>query len=155
LAKGLTLGQVAATTNLTEGYVSKLERDQVSPSVASLIAVCGAVGLRVGDLFEPPTTKIVRAGEGAKIKFGGDGVREYLLSNGTQRQIEVLHSVIEPGGSGGDQLYSLNCETEFVLVISGSLQVIFGNEVISLSRGDALTFRGNEPHTWRNPSKAR
>ena len=55
LAKGLTLGSVSAVAGLTQGYLSKVERDQVSPSVASLVAICTAVGLRVGDLFEPPS----------------------------------------------------------------------------------------------------
>ena len=153
LSKSLTLGQVAASSGLTEGFVSKLERDQVSPSVASLVSVCQAIGLRVGDLFEPPTTNVIRAGEGSLINFGGDKVREYLLTPGSQSHIEVLHSIIEPGGSGGKELYALNCDVEFVLVIEGEVEIQLGPEVIKLFKGDSLTFKGSEPHTWRNPSR--
>ena len=152
LARGLTLGQVAAAAGLTEGFVSKLERDQVSPSVASLVAVCEALGLRVGELFEPPTSAIVRAGEGALINFGGVNAREYLLSPGSQSHIEVLHSIVDPLGSGGDELYALDTEIEFVYVLKGQFEVILGPTVQSLNAGDAITFRGREPHTWRNPS---
>ena len=153
LARGLTLGQVAAAAGLTEGFVSKLERDQVSPSVASLVSVCEAIGLRIGELFEPPTSNIVRAGEGARINFGGTATREYLLSPGHQSHIEVLHSIVEPGGSGGDKLYALDAEIEFVFVLKGEFSIILGPETHSLGAGDAMTFRGREPHTWRNPSK--
>ena len=153
LARGLTLGQVAAAAGLTEGFVSKLERDQVSPSVASLVSVCEAIGLRIGELFEPPTSDIVRAGEGARINFGGTATREYLLSPGHQSHIEVLHSIVEPGGSGGDKLYALDAEIEFVFVLKGEFSIILGPETHSLGAGDAMTFRGREPHTWRNPSK--
>ena len=118
-ARGLTLGQVAAAAGLTEGSVSKLERDQVSPSVASLVAVCEAIGLRVGELFEPPTSAIVRAGEGALINFGGNNAREYLLTPGSQSNLEVLHSIVEPLGSAGDELYALDAETEFLFVLVG------------------------------------
>lgn len=152
LAKGLTLGQVATAAGLTEGFVSKLERDQVSASVASLVQVCDALGIRVGDLFEPPVTNIVRAGGGARVNFGGEKVREYLLSPGNQNHIEVLHSIIEPGGSAGEELYALNCDVEFVVVLSGTLEIQLGVELITLNVGDALTFKGREPHTWRNPS---
>lgn len=152
LARGLTLGQVAGAAGLTEGFVSKLERDQVSPSVASLVAVCEALGLRVGELFEPPTSAIVRAGEGALINFGGVNAREYLLSPGSQSHIEVLHSIIDPLGSGGEELYALDTEIEFVYVLKGQFEVILGPTVHSLAVGDAITFRGREPHTWRNPS---
>jgi transcriptional regulator with XRE-family HTH domain len=152
LARGLTLGQVAAAAGLTEGFVSKLERDQVSPSVASLVAVCEALGLKVGDLFDAPESAIVRAGDGAQINFGGSDAKEYLLSSGNQTSIEVLHSVIEPGGSGGAELYALNCEVEFVYVLRGQLEMVLGPERHLLNTGDAMTFRGRDPHTWLNPS---
>jgi transcriptional regulator with XRE-family HTH domain len=152
LARGLTLGQVAAAAGLTEGFVSKLERDQVSPSVASLVAVCEALGLKVGDLFDAPESAIVRAGDGAQINFGGSDAKEYLLSSGNQSSIEVLHSVIEPGGSGGAELYALNCEVEFVYVLRGQLEMVLGPERHLLNTGDAMTFRGRDPHTWLNPS---
>ena len=153
LARGLTLGQVAAAAGLTEGFVSKLERDQVSPSVASLVSVCEALGLRVGELFEPPTSAIVRSGEGAKINWGGINAREYLLSPGSQAHIEVLHSIVEPKGSGGDELYALDTEIEFVYVLKGQFDIVLGPSTHHLTVGDAMTFRGREPHTWRNPSK--
>jgi len=153
LARGLTLGQVAAAAGLTQGFVSKLERDQVSPSVASLVAVCEALGLKVGELFDQPASAIVRAGDGAQINFGGTDAREFLLSSGNQTSIEVLHSKIAPGGSSGDELYSLNCEVEFVYVLSGTLEVILGPEHHVLNTGDAMTFRGRDPHSWRNPSQ--
>jgi transcriptional regulator with XRE-family HTH domain len=153
LARGLTLGQVAAAAGLTQGFVSKLERDQVSPSVASLVAVCEALGLKVGELFDPPASAIVRAGDGAQINFGGTDAREFLLSSGNQTSIEVLHSKIAPGGSGGDELYSLNCEVEFVYVLNGQLEIILGPERHLLNTGDAMTFRGRDPHSWRNPSE--
>lgn len=152
LARGLTLGQVAAAAGLTEGFVSKLERDQVSPSVASLVSVCEALGLRVGELFEPPTSAIVRSGEGAKINWGGINAREYLLSPGSQAHIEVLHSIVEPKGSGGDELYALDTEIEFVYVLKGQFDIVLGPSTHHLTVGDAMTFRGREPHTWRNPS---
>ena len=152
LARGLTLGQVAAAAGLTEGFVSKLERDHVSPSVASLVAVCEALGLRVGELFEPPTSAIVRAGEGAMINFGGINALEYLLSPGSQTHVEVLHSIVSPQGSGGEELYALDTEIEFVYVLKGCFDIVLGPTTHNLNVGDAMTFRGREPHTWRNPS---
>ncbi|MGB3337961.1 MAG: helix-turn-helix transcriptional regulator, partial [Devosia sp.] len=42
--RGLTLDQVAQAAGLTKGFVSRLERDDVSPSVASLVTVCEVLG---------------------------------------------------------------------------------------------------------------
>jgi transcriptional regulator with XRE-family HTH domain len=152
LARGMTLGDVGASAGISQGFVSRLERDQVSPSVASLVAICEAIGLKVGELFEPPPSQIVRAGHGAAINFGGEGAHEYLLTPGTQTDVEVIHSIIEPGGTAGDDLYSLDCEVEFVFVLSGSIHIVLGDEAHELNRGDSMTFRGRDPHTWRNSS---
>lgn len=152
LHKGLTLEAVAATAGITQGFISRLERDQVSPSVATLVAICDAVGLRVGELFEAPPTQIVRAGEGAPINFGGRGARELLLTPSNETNVQVIHSVIEPKGSAGSDLYVLDCDAEFVYVLHGSLQLTVGAEVVTLEAGDAMTFRGRDPHTWRNAS---
>ncbi len=151
-AQRMTIETVAGKTGLTKGFISRLERDEASPSVASLVAVCEAIDLRVGDLFDPPQTAVVRAGEGRPIAFGTTGVTELLLTPGTQQQLEVIHSVMVGGGQGGQELYSLDCDTEFVYVVDGTLEVVLEDQVVSLGTGDAMTFPGRSPHTWRNGS---
>ena len=152
LAQRMTIEAVAEASGLTKGFISRLERDAASPSVASLVTVCDVIGLRVGDLFDPPDTAVVRAGEGRPINFGGKGAQERLLTPGTQQQVEVIHSIMQGGGQGGEELYTLDCDTEFVYVVSGTLDVVVEDDVTTLTAGDAMTFPGRTPHTWRNPS---
>ena len=152
-AAGLTLAVVAAEAGLTKGFLSRLERDEVSPSVASLVTVCGVLGIGVGQLFEAPDTSLVRAGEAPPINFGGSGLREYLLTAGSQRQLQVIRSLVEPGGGGGPELYSLACEAEFVYVVSGELRLLLSGDPVDLGAGDAFTMPGSTPHTWLNPSR--
>jgi transcriptional regulator with XRE-family HTH domain len=151
-AAGLTLAAVAEQAGLTKGFLSRLERDEVSPSVASLVTVCGVLGMSVGSLFEAPETSLVRAGDAPPINFGGRGLHEYLLTAGTQRQLQVIRSVIEPGGGGGEEFYALACDVEFVYVVAGRLQLLLPAETVDLGAGDAFTMPGTTPHTWRNPS---
>lgn len=153
LAKGLTLEAVASVVGISQGFVSRLERDQVSPSVATLVALCECIGLPIGGLFEAPATRIVRAGEGAPINFGGVGVIEAVLTPGTESHVRVIHSVIDPGGSAGPDLYSLDCDVEFIYVVAGTLRVIIGSEEFDLGPGDAMTFAGRDPHRWLNASQ--
>lgn len=153
LARKMTIEAVADATGLTKGFISRLERDDASPSVASLVAVCEVIGLRVGDLFDPPETAVVRAGEGRPINFGAKAAVEQLLTPGTQQQLEVIHTVLEGGGHGGIELYTLDCDTEFAYVLKGTLQVVLEDQIVSLERGDAMTFPGRTPHTWRNQSE--
>ncbi|WP_416173170.1 cupin domain-containing protein [Cryobacterium sp. 10C3] len=41
-----------------------------------------------------------------------------------------------------------------MLVLAGSLELVIGEDVFLLATGDAMTFRGRDPHRWRNPSPA-
>ena len=155
LSQKMTIDSVATATGLTKGFISRLERDAASPSVASLVAVCDAIGLRVGALFDPPVTAVVRAGEGRPISFGAERAHETLLTAGTQQQLEVIHSVLEGAGHGGVELYTLDCDTEFVYVVDGRLELVLDDETVVLGAGDAMTFPGHTPHTWRNHSASR
>jgi transcriptional regulator with XRE-family HTH domain len=149
---GLTLASVAEQAGLTKGFLSRLERDEVSPSVASLVTVCGVLGIGVGQLFEVPETSLVRSGEAPPINFGGAGLREVLLTAGTQRQLQVIRSLVDPGGGGGAELYALACDVEFVYVVAGRLRLTLPGETVDLAAGDAFTMPGATPHTWLNPS---
>ncbi len=153
-ARGLTQEQVAGSADLTTGFLSRLERDEASPSVATLVAICEVLGLRVGELFEPPQTAVIRSGEGRPVSYGGVGSVEQLITPGTQSQVQVLRSVIGGGGNGGEELYTLACDVEVVHVLRGRLVVVVDTEEHTLGPGDTLTFRGGQPHTWRNASSA-
>ncbi|GMB79311.1 helix-turn-helix domain-containing protein [Shinella zoogloeoides] len=149
----LTLDAVAEATSLTKGFLSEVERDKTSPSVASLVRLCEVLNMPVGDLFSSPESAIVRADERAPIKFGGTGVSDHLLTPSSSVRFQAIWSEIEPGGTGGEQLYSLRAEEEFVIVVSGELALVLEDETFILKEGDAMTFDPRRPHTFYNPSK--
>jgi transcriptional regulator with XRE-family HTH domain len=148
-AQRKTLAQVAAESGLTKGFVSKLENDQASASVASLVRLCDALSLPVGSLFEPAVGQVVRREAYPPIEFGGTGMRECLLTPGTERRLQAILSEIEPGGGSGDARYTLPTEVEFVLVLAGQLHLDLAGEDVELHAGDALTFSAATQHSFR------
>lgn len=153
LAARKTMAEVADEAGLTKGFVSKLERDLANVSVASLMKLCEALGIPVGSLFEQPKGEVVRAGERPPINFGGTGgMREYLLTPSAERRVQAILSDIAPGGGSGNEPYSLPADVEFVLVLRGSLEVIFDGSPVTLAAGDAFTFPAGAPHSFRAPS---
>jgi quercetin dioxygenase-like cupin family protein len=121
--------------------------------VASLVAICDAIGLRIGSLFEPPRSDLVRRADRQRIDVGGIGVTDYLLSAESDSRIQVLESHIEPGGGGGGEPRSVNSAAEFVHVVAGELEVRMHNRAYRLYSGDSLTFSPRDVHSWRNPSE--
>jgi transcriptional regulator with XRE-family HTH domain len=150
----LTIEHVADATGLTKGFLSRVERDLTSPSVASLVTLCQVLSISVGDLFAVPETHLCRNNEGPRISLGGDGIVERLLTARSERRLQILSAVIEPRGKGESELYAVDCDVDVLHIISGELTLTMTQESYHLKAGDTLSFPGREPHTWQNHTDA-
>ncbi len=153
--RGMTISQLAAETNLSGGFISLLERDETSASVGTLFRICGALGIRIGSLFEENRTNLVRGQERPSANFGGYGVEDELLTPGWERSLQVIQSRIEPGGRSGDEPHGFEGDAELIYVLRGRLNLAMQEEVHRLRTGDALLIVPREPHAWWNPSASR
>ncbi|CAM3283677.1 XRE family transcriptional regulator [Tsukamurella hominis] len=149
-ARRLTLADVAERIGVTKGYLSKVERGLAAPSMAVLVRWCEALEVPVGSLFDGGAAgSIVRAGAYPQVRFGGDGLAEFLLTPSGEQRVQVLLSDVEPGGGSGDEAYALPAEVSFVLVQRGELRLAFPPEPgVDLAAGDAMTFDPGRPHTF-------
>ncbi|TDN88451.1 helix-turn-helix domain-containing protein [Microbacterium sp. BK668] len=146
--QGMSLGQLAETTGLSKGFLSRLERDETSPSVATLVQLCQVLSLPVGALFTEPEVQKVSFVDAPRINLGGVHAQERLMSPRGEHRVQLLHSELQPDAHGGADLYTINCDVEVLHVIEGRVTVRFADRSVPLSAGDALTFPGREPHTW-------
>jgi len=146
----LTIEHVADATGLTKGFLSRVERDLTSPSVASLVTLCQVLSISIGDLFAVPETHLTRKGEGPRISLGGDGIVERLLTARSERRLQILAATIEPFGRGESEMYAVDCDVDVLHIISGELTLLMTQESYDLKAGDTLSFPGREPHTWEN-----
>ena len=121
--RGLSLGELAERSGVTKGFLSQVERDLTSPSVGTLLRVCAALELPVGELFSGGAGPLVRAAERAPVAFGGQDVTEYQLTPAQESRLLVLESEIAPGGGSGEDAYELDSDAEFLHVLEGMLDV--------------------------------
>jgi len=151
-ASRLSLADVAARSGVTKSFLSRVERDEASPSVASLVAICEAVGLPMASLFAVPETTLVRSSARPSLEGlpKAADVVDTLITPERERHVTVLESRVAPGGSGGDVLYTLPSECEVCFVLEGRIEIDVEGELFELEAGDALTFGASVPHTWRN-----
>ena len=152
LAQSLTMADVAAASGLSTGFISRVERDETSPSVSTLVTLCQVLSLKLGSLFEPPENEVVVLADAPRINMGGVGAIERLLTPRSEARVQLLRSVLDPGASGGEELYTINCDLEILHVLRGSLRVRLVGGSIDLAEGDTMTLAGREPHSWDNES---
>ncbi len=150
LAQGLTIGNVAHATGLTKGFISRVERDETSPSIATLVTLCQVLSLQVGALFEAPQHEVIELAQAPLINFGGVGVVERMLTPRDESRVQVIRSSLAPLSNGGEEFYTISCELEVVHVLAGSITLQFPNGEVTLNTGDSVTLAGREPHTWIN-----
>jgi len=146
----MTIDQLAQATGLSKGFISRVERDQTSPSVSTLVQLCDVLNVQVGDLFHEPESQFVPADRAPVINLGGQGTEEHLLTPRAERRLQVIRSTIRPGdhGNGGAELYTINSEVETLHVISGRIAFRLNHELWEMAPGDSITFSGREPHNW-------
>ncbi|NIH52294.1 transcriptional regulator with XRE-family HTH domain [Lysinibacter cavernae] len=150
-AQGLTIDQVAEATGLTKGFISRVERDATSPSVATLVTLCQVLSLPIGSLFDAPVHEVITLDAAPRINMGGTGADERMLTPRSEARVQVLRSRLEAGATGGAEMYTINCDVEVLHVLSGSVVLHLTGEDIALQAGDTVTFSGQEPHNWSNP----
>ena len=149
-ARRLTLDALASTVGVTKGYLSKVENDRASASVAVLVRWCDALEIPMGSLFDDvPHGDVVRTGEYPPIALGGHAQTEYLLTPAGEQRVQVIHGRIERGGGSGDESYELPAEVGFVLVLTGRLILTLDERTVQLDDGDALTFDPRRRHSFR------
>jgi len=144
----LTLRQLSERAGVTESFLSQVEREKTSPSIASVQRIARALDLSIAQLFaeEPSTGRVVRREARRRIVYPGlRAVDEFLTPNLAGR-LQVILSTIEPGGGTGEEPYTHESDEEVVVVLAGALDVWVGDEHYVLREGDAITFNSRVPH---------
>lgn len=148
LSQGITIEQLAGAAGLTKGFVSRIERDETMPSVPTLVQLCQVLSLPIGHLFEAPDVQRIALDDAPFINMGGTGAIERLITPRGEDRVQAIRSTMHPNATGGESLYTVNCNVESLHVVSGELELEFADQRMALTAGDTVTFPGNAPHTW-------
>ncbi len=152
--RGFSLKEVAMRSGLTQSFLSQVERNLTSPSVASLRKVAQAFDVPLSALFQGPVrpgSRVVRRDERRQFVHPKRQWRDYLLTPNLTGRLQVILSVIEPGAGSGEEAYAHDSDEECVIVLQGKLEFWVGNDRYMLSTGDSIVFESRTPHRNTNP----
>jgi len=152
LQKHASLSQVAKAAGVSVGFLSALERGQMSASVSTLTRIARFYRINILSLFDASESNPhhVKPNE-RKILDASPGVRMELLAWGDAVMEPHLFR-IAPGAGSGDS-YAHEGE-EFLYILRGNLDIALeGGEPSHLRQGDSFYFASNMKHHWSNPGK--
>ncbi|WP_108652605.1 cupin domain-containing protein [Dongshaea marina] len=148
----LSQRELAKRAGVTNGFISQLENNQLSPSIASLKKVLDGFPISLADFFtendETSANVVFRASEMPDL---GSGDIQYLLvgHGKTPRAIGMLKEVMQPGADTGPEMLTHGGE-ECGIVIEGCLELSVDQESYRLDPGDGYYFDSRRPHRFRN-----
>lgn len=149
--RGLSLAEVARSVGVSAGFISALERSQMSASVGTLRKLARFYKTNILDFFDAAesTSPLVPA-EKRKVLQAGPGVRMELLAWGNTVMEPHLFRVAPNAGSGDSYTHE---GEEFLFLLRGELQIGLDGEEYRLHAGDSFYFESATPHRWRNPGR--
>ena len=149
--RGLSLAQVAESVGISTGFLSALERSQMSGSVGTLRKLARFYKTNILEFFDASgaSGRHVRPAQ-RKVLEAGDGVRMELLAWGDTVMEPHLFRVAPESGSG--ESYSHEGE-EFIYVLRGELTITVDGEEYQLKSGDSFYFESTTSHHWKNPGR--
>jgi DNA-binding transcriptional MerR regulator/mannose-6-phosphate isomerase-like protein (cupin superfamily) len=152
MQRSLLLGHVARAVGVSIGFLSAIEREQMSASIATLRRLARFYQINILSLFDPSEANPGRVKpHERKILDAGPGVRMELLSWGNTMMEPHLFRIAPSAGSG--ESYAHEGE-EFLFMLCGSLEISLANgERLCLEEGDSFYFESSNEHRWKNPGK--
>ncbi|MDD4193178.1 MAG: XRE family transcriptional regulator [Mangrovibacterium sp.] len=147
-SRKITLEELAVQANLDISLLHQIEEEEVIPSLAPLVKIARALGVRLGTFLDDSDQMgpaVVRAaGHEKGIRFTSQGrlTREHLnfyslAFNKAGRNMEPFIVDIEPAKPTDFMLSSHEGE-EFIYVMEGRIEINYGKDIFLLDPGDSI-----------------
>ena len=154
LGLGLTQQELADRCELSKGYISQLERDLTSPSIATLSDILECLGITPGEFFtETKEEKVVFSEEDMFVKEKEEDGEEiiWLVPNAQKNALEPIMVTVEPGCSTKQDMPHEG--EEFGYVLGGSGVLILGDRTVRIKKGNSFYYKAKMPHRIENRGK--
>lgn len=156
LQRGLTQEELADRCELSKGFISLLERDLTSPSIATLVDVLECLGTDLTAFFsEKGEQKIVFGEDDTSVKEDLEGLRgsiRWLVPSAQKNSMEPILVELGPGGATEEQ--DPHEGEEFGYVLAGSVQIVLGDRTLRARKDESFYFEPTCVHFLRNAGRS-
>ena len=153
--KGLTQEELADRAELSKGFISQVERDLTSPSIATLMDILQCLGTTIGEFFnETPEEQIV-FGKGdyfEKEDSEYQNTIKWIIPNAQKNSMEPILLTLAPGGS----TYPDNPHEgeEFGYLLSGAVSIHLGKKIYKAKKWGSFYYTADQKHYLTSKSGA-
>lgn len=145
--KNLTQEELADRAELSKGFISQLERDLTSPSIATLVDILQVLGTDLTEFFHDTTEEQIVFHDSDYFEKTDENLGnkiEWIIPNAQKNIMEPIRLTLQPGGS----TYPDNPHEgeEFGYVLSGNITIHIGNKKYKAKKGESFYFTPGSTH---------
>lgn len=152
--KGLTQEELADRCELSKGFISQLENDVTSPSIATLVDILQCLGTDLKEFFnDTPEEQIVFHNEDYFEKTDSDlhNTIQWIIPNAQKNIMEPIRLTLESQGSTYPD--TPHEGEEFGYVLRGCIKIHIGSKVYRAKKGESFYYTPSSTHYLSNPGK--
>ena len=154
--RNISQRELAQLAGLSPNSISLIERDETSPSVATLRSLATALNIRMSYFFEEESpTSVLHIKSGARPRIESEGVTiEGMGKTLAYQELEPFSITLDPHAGSGGERQVVHTGHEFVYCLQGKIEYVIDGNIYLMETGDILIFEATLPHLWRNPFDA-
>ncbi len=153
---GLSLQQLGERSDVSAAAIHKIEQGGMVPTITTLLKIAGALGRPVSyfveeDVGRDDVAVLTPPDEDRPVYTSHKGITLNSVSGPYGRFLLAgARATVAPGANSGRKPMQHPGE-ELVHVVEGLLEFTVTGQLYQVGIGSTLHFRGDQPHTWRNP----
>lgn len=154
ISKGLTQEELANRCELSKGFISQVENDLTSPSIATLVDILEILGTNLNEFFSENSEERITyksddmfETEDKELKY----TLKWLVPSSQKNDMEPIMLTLEPNGRYIEE--EPHEGEEFGFVLNGSIILHLGDKTYKVKKGESFYFKPKANHYLSNPGK--
>jgi quercetin dioxygenase-like cupin family protein len=146
---------LADRTELAKGFISQLERNLASPSIATLMDILACLGTDLKEFFSDTAgAPAVFDIEDACVKEDAEAgfMVGWLVPQAQKNAMEPILLTLQPGGAFGP--HDPHAGEEYGYVLAGTVTLLLGRQKLRVKRGSSFYFKSGVSHGVQNAGKS-
>ncbi|MBW6409975.1 helix-turn-helix domain-containing protein [Clostridium weizhouense] len=154
MEKQLTQEELANRCELSKGFISQLENDLTSPSIATLMDILEILGTNLNEFFSETKEERVTFSNDDMFTTEDEELKYslmWLIPNAQKNAMEPIMITLEPGGQYIEE--EPHEGEEFGYVLSGSIYLHLGKKKYKVKKGESFYYKPKVNHYICNAGK--
>lgn len=154
IAKGLTQEELANRCELSKGFISQVENDLTSPSIATLVDILEILGTNLTEFFSEKVEERITYKSDDMFETEDEDLKyslKWLVPSAQKNDMEPIMLTLEPDGRYIEE--EPHEGEEFGFVLNGSVILHLGEKRYKVKKGESFYFKPKLNHYLSNPGK--